>query len=504
VGFLNYLIEKMVDKKILVFSFVFILVIAGLIFVLANAYALATTITFTNPDDVSSAYADSDGHFTINWTNDSISESPICNWTVALWMHDGIVSVTDNANTSVYGEQDNSSWGYDWDYNNDTEANYTFSFSAFLANGTRTANSTNVSMYVDGTAPIVNWTNSGYNNETPYKKNTETLTVNVSVGDAASGVESGISYCVFNISTVANYTVMVNEGWCNSTTLNLTDLADGNHTIDVYVNDSADNTGVNLSYYVVWIDTTPPAVPTFGCTPSALRVGDSFSCSCTGSDASSGINTSYGTDGYSFTANPSTAATGTFNITCTTRDYAGNQHSASLTYTVHEALSSGGTTTTIWTHTYTPSDEQAEEGYTKELSVKNRVKLKIDEQDHYIGIVSLTETKATINISSDPVQVILAVGEDAKVDVTDDGYYDIYVLLNAIVNNKADVTIQKIHELIPEGEGAVDTTGEINGEGEEETKKGLGWWWVVIIAGVIIIAYLVSANKREISKLFKK
>ncbi len=489
------------EKNRLVIGIVLsVFLVLSLYFVLAMH---ATTITFTDPDDVSSAYADSDGHFTINWTNDTTSASPICNWTVAIWMNDNIALVTDKANTSVYGEQDNSSWGYTWT-NATPDANYTFSFSAFLANGTRTANSTNVSMYVDLTAPIVNWTNSGYNNVT-YKKNTEQLILNISVGDAASGVESGISYCVFDINGT-NETVAVSGGWCNTTTLNLTGLTtDGNKTIDIWANDSANNVGVSLSYYVVWVDTTAPAVPTFSCTPSSLsvRAGDAFSCSCTGSDASSGINTSYGTSGYSFTASPSTAATGTFNITCTTRDYAGNSNSASLEYTVHSALSSGGTsstTTTIWTKSYSISDNQFTNGYTQQLATKGRIKFKVGGATHQAGVLELTETTAKIEVSSTAQEATLAIGDMRKFEVTDDNYYDVVITLNSILDGKADITVKSINELITlETEAEEQEKEEVAGEEDEEVIESSSifkkWWFWLIV--VLVIAGIVYSQRNK-------
>ena len=155
----------------------------------------------------------------------------------------------------------------------------------------------------------------------------------------------------------------------------------------------------------------------------------------------------------------------------------------------------GGTvTTSFWSQTYSVSDSDFEKGIIKELSKKQRVKVSVNNESHYIGIIELTNTTATINITSNPIQVILGIGDDAKLDILDDGFYDIYVLLNSINNPKVNLTIQSIHEEIPAGEGAVKTSGEDVGDvgekekGDEERKSMFLFWGIV---GVVIILIII-------------
>ena len=86
-----------------------------------------------------------------------------------------------------------------------------------------------------------------------------------------------------------------------------------------------------------------------------------------------------------------------------------------------------------------------------------------------------------------------------------DGTYDVYVKLNAIVDGKADVTIEYLSEAIPEGAGPVSTSGEdvtpVTTEepgvttGEETTS--LTWlWWVLGIIVIAIIVWFVVQNKK--------
>ena len=143
-------------------------------------------------------------------------------------------------------------------------------------------------------------------------------------------------------------------------------------------------------------------------------------------------------------------------------------------------------------NTYTATDEEFVEGYTKELAVKNRVRIKVGGTNHYLGIKELTSTTATIEVSSTPQQANLAIGDERKFDVTADGYYDIYVKLNSISSNKANVTIKSIHEEITEETISVEEKKEAavagGGEGGEvETEGSKVWIWIVVIVVLLII-----------------
>lgn len=170
--------------------------------------------------------------------------------------------------------------------------------------------------------------------------------------------------------------------------------------------------------------------------------------------------------------------------------------------------SPGGATTSFWTGgTHSISKETFEQGYTKEdMTVKSRIRVTLNEEYHYIGVVEMTQTTAKINVSSDPMQVVLEVGQDAKFDVLNDGFYDVYVKLNSILNNKANVTIQEIHEEIPEEEGVISTEGEVTGSvpsGEEEDleEEKVRWWAVLIICivviGVVAGSYFLLRKKKN-------
>ncbi|MDO8623229.1 MAG: hypothetical protein Q7R52_03190 [archaeon] len=193
----------------------------------------------------------------------------------------------------------------------------------------------------------------------------------------------------------------------------------------------------------------------------------------------------------------------------TNANMVGSLKAAAATTAAADTSSSSGSAATpsFWTGSvYIPTNDELTQGYTKSLEVKERVKVNVNGENHYVGIKELTATKVTIEISSDPVTVSLAVGEDAKVDVNNDNIYDIYVKLNAITNGKADITTKKINEEVPAGEGNVSTTGDITSGGtageQPSTTSTTNWqkWIIVAVVLIVIIALVVvflTRNKKR-------
>jgi len=166
----------------------------------------------------------------------------------------------------------------------------------------------------------------------------------------------------------------------------------------------------------------------------------------------------------------------------------------------------GSGTTSFWTSTfaYDSLEFGEREPLTREYQVGYRVRIKLNGEIHYIGIVGLTATSATVNVSSKPEQATLNIGESEKFDVIDDGFYDILVALNGIVNDKANITISPIHEEVPEvvvpdggdeegtGDGGGGTEGGEEGTGDGGGEGGRGLGWVLIIVIVVLIGVGVT------------
>lgn len=333
---------------------------------------------------------------------------------------------------------------------------------------------------------------------------------NLTMGNTGLTEVTGVNISFFNGSDfnssyeAINMSAFSYRGNYWNISIDTTKIKDGVYNITITANDTNGNVNItNMSNVIV--DNTAPTA-SVSCTPSTVNVGNAVACTCTPSDATSGVNTTE----TSIVASPSTDNTGTITQTCTFADMAGNTASASTTYNVELAAgggsSSGGSSSSsesFYTKTIPMVGKELEDlgDVSQQLKLKQRVKVKIADEIHYVGVKEITFTSATIEISSDPVQIKLDVGEDAKLDLKDDGFYDVYVKLNSITNGKADLLIKYLHEEIPVGEGegsAVETTGEIVEDDEEEAEDSLLWLWVVLgVVLVVIVAWVLMSKKKK-------
>jgi len=299
---------------------------------------------------------------------------------------------------------------------------------------------------IDTTAPVI--TLPFYTNGTK-KKNTESLILNISVTDATSGLTNGV--CLIDVNGT-NQSVSISSGWCNASNIALTGLTDGNKTIKVWVNDSTSNIGLNNSY-VVQVDSTNPVITL----TLSSAVTDSLVLSYTTTEGScvadrGTISTADSTiTEYLLDCGTSYAYT----LTCT--DLTGNSATLTESFSTNgcsggaggsSSSSSSSASPSYWSNTFTNEDVNFIGGVTKDLAVKNRMRVELSGTDHYVGIMELTSTTAKISINSDPQEVVFSIGESKRFDVNNDGFYDLLITLNSIINNKASITALLIYEKI--------------------------------------------------------
>ncbi len=103
-------------------------------------------------------------------------------------------------------------------------------------------------------------------------------------------------------------------------------------------------------------------------------------------------------------------------------------------------------TTSYWSKTLSVTDDQFKNGTERVLQVRQRARIRLNNTFHYVGIVGMTATSAKINVSSDPQQVTLYVGDEAKFELTGDNFQDLFIKLNSISASRANLTILSIYE----------------------------------------------------------
>jgi hypothetical protein len=452
----------MVCKKSL---FVLGILLIGMGFVFA-AVAAPTGVYFS---ENSTTLFDEDGTVFLNWTAGGIDEA---NYTI-------FVSI-DGGTSWFLSANNDSETGYV--FTNTTDANYTFVVQA--NNDTLdTANSSEAWIFIDDTHPAIEY-GGGVQIDTA-NASQNFIFVNITATDTYN---ESIIFSLYNTTGIVNETVFSDS--YATLTINWTSLSDGVYYYNITANDSATNTNYTSTYKIT-LDTTAPTLSSYSCTPATVRVGETVSCSCLGADAGSGVNTT------SYTGGPSTSSVGSFSETCTVTDYAGNSFSDTAGYEVTSSSSSSSSSgnTNIWKKTFVPSGEQFQNGYTQNLKEQERAKLTINNIYHYVGVDKINSNSVDLIITSDPIEITLSVGENEKVDVNDDDFYDLYLYLESLDSDSVDLTILSINEEIAnEGLdiGLLNnaTGGDEDTSGKNKAKKNLSWLWIVLgILGLTVIVY---------------
>ena len=183
--------------------------------------------------------------------------------------------------------------------------------------------------------------------------------------------------------------------------------------------------------------------------------------------------------------------------------------------------SSGGSSTGSSSSTYNINQEQVERGISKSLKANDKIKFNVKNEEHSLKISTIFSNEVILIISSDPITLILKIGETRKVNLDNDEYYDLEVSLNSIKSSKADVSIKSINEKIPvknvfnqddeinelpiELENIDERSGFITGfaigDFTLNKQRSIG---IVVSVFVILFIYFVIRIKRYFSKVNKR
>lgn len=508
-----------VTRGLLVFLSVFLVLgLAGL--TIAGVTVTRTDFTtnaFSFNEDVSVAY-----NITVNNTVVDLANGQVNNITQVNITIPSVFVLLHNSTNSTFGSVSNSNFsilGSVLSWTNITffinasivGTNQTFGFNAtaltpgiynltVVATNFTTRYNSNITVQInDTTVPDVYATNLTIPN---FLNFSGILVLNISASDVV-----GISSVRFNITngsgavTVVNTTNPTGPYW--NGTINTASYADGVYNITMVVNDTATygsvNTNRSVNITAIFDNTAPTG--SVSCTPSTVSTSETVTCTCSGSDALSGVNST------SVTANPSTTQTGTFTVACTVTDRAGNTGSPTAQYTVNgggtgSAGGGSGSTTTWTTHNYANQELSQREAISKEMGANNRISVKIKGETHHVGVVSLSAASAEIEVSSTPQKVVMNVGETKKFDVTDDSVYDMKVTLVSIANSRVNLKVEYLQEAIPAGTvppvASDGTAAADTGAGDVQAKsRGLTWVWVTVIVVVLVVLIVLWTMKRK-------
>jgi len=293
-----------------------------------------------------------------------------------------------------------------------------------------------------------------------------------------------ISLVAENGTTVASTNRTVN----GTETISLSAPEDGTYSIAATMyNTSLQPSGIAGVTGIIIVTATPPVEPQLTITSPAngatltskqitiayISIDSSFNKTEFALVDNSGANVSLATGLTNGTGTIllTAPADGTYNITVVMYNSTGVSKTADvLNIVIHTSTSGGGSSggstgggsgrrtissggggsgvPSFWSSTKIADENSFAKGYSITLQAKQRIKVMTKNQTHYIGIISLTDRSAVINVSSTPQQFILYEGSEQKVDVDNDTYYEVYMKLDSVNSTQAGLTIKEIYEKI--------------------------------------------------------
>jgi len=336
---------------------------------------------------------------------------------------------------------------------------------------------------------------------------------------------SNITFYLWNSTGIENTSVSIKSGLENSSSYNYNFSHEDSYKWDCLGYDVSGNSAFASSNYSLNYGTTIPVVTLVSPSNDTSQEEGTIHFQFNVSDSQeilqcySVLNGVIGEYNSTFINQSSTntisysVGDGNYNWSINCTDIAGNMGNSAtrelnLTATPQVQQNNGGggssSTNSFWTKVYSAAAEDFEVGYTHELAVKERIKVRLGNEDHHVGVILINKTSAKINISSKPQQAIFTIGEVKNFDVNEDNILDLSVKLNSIKSNKANVTVTQISIPISLGESTTNSSAnETNQTGSGPTEdtggtRGLFWNIAIIIVLVIagIVFYLFERDKK--------
>lgn len=181
----------------------------------------------------------------------------------------------------------------------------------------------------------------------------------------------------------------------------------------------------------------------------------------------------------------------------------------------------GGGGVSYSTYSVGAIDNKAE-GVTRELGKSDRIKFNVSQSSHILLGKSVAKDNATFELNSSSKIFTLTINETRKFNFSNYLAYDLSVSLNKIVNNKADITVKAISELIPQPKVEIANVTNITEEKPaenitkpsdktriNETKKPIkGYLYAVTLIFLLILViyytYKILKRRKAIKKAVKE
>ncbi len=169
----------------------------------------------------------------------------------------------------------------------------------------------------------------------------------------------------------------------------------------------------------------------------------------------------------------------------------------------------GGILSSFWLDTISLNENQFSEGYSLNLSERERVKFLFEGLETFAGVISSTGSVTLLNFSAIDEEVLFFPGDEKRFDFNLDGYYDIYIKLNSINVKESFITLRKIHEVVLEtDESEIPIPAKVLPQGsyiETPAKSNIVFYILVAFIIILIIGIFILLIYFVILKLgYKK
>ena len=422
----------------------------------------------------------------------------------------------NGSSVTAIGWQSSTQWTGWYNFSTETEGNYTINVTAAKDTaGNTMAEDTSNWFVLDTSAPTATVTLSDL---TPTKAGNVTFTLDFNEAMDQTQAPT-VKLNSSNVTEIEWQSSTQWTGWYNFTSLDI----EGNYTINVTAaKDTAGNTMAEDTSNWFVLDITNPTV-TVSSSEASPTTSDTTIIlgNATDNTGGSGIASVTVNGANATTLNTTTGAysksveliVGSNAITVIAYDNAGNSitdTSVSVTRTaVTTPSSSGGGSVT-----YTSVSEQGtsitlRKGFIKTFTLTGKY--------HTIKGVEIGADYATFIVASTPVTVTLNLLESKKLDLDNDGYYDLHITLDEIKSSIAYMTLKHINESITAEAGEQpeevpeETPEEVPEEVPEETpevpeevpkeeippaKPNIGVIIVLVIALLALVGLLIYRRKK--------
>jgi hypothetical protein len=261
---------------------------------------------------------------------------------------------------------------------------------------------------------------------------------------------NGYSISFYNI-TLANTDESYNKTIVTNNSLNLSyywntsGTPDGSYLVKVVATDNISQTSFDFSENFI-IDNTNPSI-SFSCAPLNVVSGDTITCSCSGTDATSGVASTV------YTSSILTSSSGTYPTTCYVTDGAGNSVSNTINYNVQSKgffspSSSGGSSGS--TGTSSPSTSATQNNISNSISVPENeiVKVNVGNTNYNLTILNVGNNSVQTIFSYDGIERTISVGGEINYTIGENivtiklqGIEKAGAIFNVEINKKSSPTL---------------------------------------------------------------